>query len=401
MGLWKKLLLALVKVAAVAVFAGGFLLFLILFASLAGWPPYLQKALWILGPAVLAGAAAAASGLLPVRWKRSVWLMVLAVFAGCLLYVGHGLWRDSLPTVDDRSLLLADYEPFREGSKAASLEGPASIHFEESDVWNLTMDGATALYPVYAAFVQAVFPQQMTTGYSHIRSTVQCTGTVEAYQRLIDREVDLIFAAAPSQDQLDTAAQAGMELHLTPIGKEAFVFFVNSKNPVTSLSVEEIQGIYSGAITNWQEVGGSNQSIRPFQRMENSGSQSALERLMAGLPLLEPEMEDRVASMGGIIEEVASYRNYKNAIGFSFRFYATEMVSSNDIRLLSLNGVAPTREAIRDGSYPLSSDFYAVTAAPIGQTPAQDQNPVLAEFLDWILSEEGQWLVEKTGYVSR
>lgn len=399
MALWKKLLLALVKIAAVVVLAGGLLLFFIMFASLAGWPPYLQRALWVLCPVVLAGAAAAASGLLSTAWKRGVWLMVLAVFAGCLLYVGHGLWRDSVPTVDDRSLLLIEYEPFREGSKTAELEEPASIHFEETDVWNLTMDGATALYPVYAAFAQAVFPEQLASGYHYYNSTVRCTGTVEAYQRLIDREVDLIFAAAPSQAQLDAAAAAGVELHLTPIGKEAFVFFVNSKNPVTDLSVEQIQGIYSGAITNWREVGGDSQSIRPFQRMENSGSQSALERLMAGLPLLEPEMEDRVASMGGIIQEVASYRNYKNAIGFSFRFYATEMVSSSDIRLLALDGIPPTQETIQDGTYPLASEFYVVTASLVGQPPPQEQDPILAEFLAWILSEQGQYLVEKTGYV--
>lgn len=400
MALWKKLLLALVKIAAVVVFAGAPLLFFILFASLAGWPPYLQRALWVLCPVVLAGAAAAASGLLPAAWKRGVGLLVLAVLVCCLFYVGHGLWRDSVPTVDDRSLLLADYEPFRENSKAAKLEEPASIHFEETDVWNLTMDGATALYPVYASFVQAVFPEQLASGYHYYDSTVRCSGTVEAYQRLIDREVDLIFAAAPSRDQLDAAAAAGVELHLTPIGKEAFVFFVNSKNPVTGLSVEQIQGIYSGTITNWREVGGDNQSIRPFQRMENSGSQSALERLMAGLPLLEPEMEDRVASMGGIIQEVASYRNYKNAIGFSFRFYATEMVSSSDIRLLALDGVSPTQDTIRDGTYPLASEFYAVTASPIDQPPPQEQNQILGEFLAWILSKQGQYLIEKTGYVS-
>ena len=138
-----------------------------------------------------------------------------------------------------------------------------------------------------------------------------------------------------------------MEYHLTPIGREAFVFFVNSRNPVTELTVDEIQGIYTGEITNWREVGGEDQSIRPFQRAEDSGSQSALERLMDGLPLVEPELEDRVGTMGGIIQEVASYRNYHNAIGFSFRFYATEMVESGDIRLLALDGVEPTRETIR------------------------------------------------------
>ena len=104
--------------------------------------------------------------------------------------------------------------------------------------------------------------------------------------------------------------------------------------------------------------------------------------------------------MGGIIEQVASYRNYKNALGFSFRFYSTEMVQNGDIRLLSLNGVAPTRETIRDGSYPIASEFYAVTAAPIGDPPPQEWDQDLGGFLDWILSPQGQFLVDETGYVS-
>lgn len=75
---------------------------------------------------------------------------------------------------------------------------------------------------------------------------------------------------------------------------------------------------------------------------------------MGGLPLIEPEKEDRVGGMGGIIQQVASYRNYKNSIGFSFRFYASEMAANDQIRLLALDGVFPTKESIRDGSYPIS-----------------------------------------------
>ena len=191
-----------------------------------------------------------------------------------------------------------------------------------------------------------------------------------------------------------------MELHFTPIGREAFVFFVNSRNPVENLTVEQVQGIYSGSITNWKEVGGKNQSIRPFQRIENSGSQSAFQRFMGDIPIMEPEREDVVADMGSIISQVASYRNYKNAIGFSFRYYSTQMVENNQIRLLVLNGVPPTKETIRDGSYPISSSFYAVTASPIGQPAPETTNEKLAALLEWILSPQGQWIIEETGYVS-
>ena len=191
----------------------------------------------------------------------------------------------------------------------------------------------------------------------------------------------------------------GMELHLTPIGREAFVFFVNSENPVEGLTVEQIQGIYTGEIQNWRELGGKNQRIRPFQRAENSGSQSALLRLMEGLPLMEPEKEDRIAGMGGIITQVASYRNHKNAIGFSFRFYSTEMAENDQIRLLALNGIEPTKETIRSGEYPISSNFFAITASPIGDPAPEEGNEDLRALIDWILSEQGQKLIEQTGYV--
>jgi phosphate transport system substrate-binding protein len=213
-------------------------------------------------------------------------------------------------------------------------------------------------------------------------------------------QVDMIFAAGPSEAQLKAAETAGVTLHLTPVGREAFVFFVNSKNPVENLTVEQIQGIYSGEITNWKHLGGRLQRIRPFQRAENSGSQTSLQKLMKGKALMEPEMEDRIAGMGGIITEVASYRNHSNAIGFSFRYYATEMIKNGDIRLLALNGVEPTKETIRDGSYPIASEFYAVTASPIGEEAPQESDEVMAGFLEWVLSEQGQQIIEETGYVA-
>ena len=263
------------------------------------------------------------------------------------------------------------------------------------------MDGATALYPVYAAFAQAVYPEkEYPLDGTYDFTSVACSNTMGAYRRLIDRDVDVIFVAEPSQAQRAAAESAGMELHFTPIGREAFVFFVNSRNPVENLTVEQVQGIYSGSITNWKEVGGKNQSIRPFQRIENSGSQSAFQRFMGDIPIMEPEREDVVADMGSIISQVASYRNYKNAIGFSFRYYSTQMVENNQIRLLALNGVPPTKETIRDGSYPISSSFYAVTASPIGQPAPETTNVKLAALLEWILSPQGQWIIEETGYVS-
>ena len=395
---WKAVIRRVFAAIFIGLFLGFLLVTLLIYVSFMA-PPYIQRASWVLLPSLLAGAVLAL--LLPRRWRKGVALCLAAVTIGCGAYCAFGLWRSSVPTVDDRDLLLWQYEPFSEGTKAVSLEEQSTLRFHREDL--LRLDGATALYPVYAGFVQAVYPQGEYPLYDNTSEgygSVTCSGTVNAYERLITGRTDLIFAAAPSQEQLEMARRAAKELHLTPIGREAFVFFVNSRNPVEGLTVEQIQGIYTGQITNWNQVGGKNQPIRPFQRLENSGSQSALLRLMDGLPLIEPEKEDRVGGMGGIIQQVASYRNYKNSIGFSFRFYASEMAANDQIRLLALDGVSPTKESIRDGSYPISDSFFAITAAPIGAPDPRESNPNLNAFLDWILSEQGQQIVEDSGYVS-
>lgn len=402
-GAVKKALRAAVLAAGLLLFLGGLWLVVMLFGALGVFPLYVTRVIPVLGVTTTLAAVLAASGYLPSRALRWLGRGTLAVCGACLLFAAYGAYDEYLvPTLDERTLMLEEYAPFREDTRAASLDHPASLRMDGAAAERLRLDGATALYPVYAAFVRAVYPEGpyplMEVGYHEGR--VACTGTVRAYRRLVEGEADMIFAAEPSQAQRDYAASQGMELHLTPIGREAFVFFVNRRNPVDGLTVEQVRGIYSGAITSWRQVGGSFGRIRAFQRAEDSGSQSALLRLMGDTPLREPEEREVIGGMGGIIREVASYRNYRGAIGFSFRFYASEMAANDQIKLLALEGAAPTRESIRDGSYPLASSFYAVTASPAGEPAPEETDGDLAAFLAWICSREGQELVEKTGYVS-
>lgn len=397
----KRVIDTIFIVVGITILCGGGTFFLYLLGNFGMFPLYVTRVIPVIGIAGTLALLLVCTGLLKPgmrKWAGRAFLLV-CVLSCC--HILHGIYTDTLPTVDDRSLLVQEYQPFRKWdgklaeSKLVHLEEPATFSLDNPQA--LWLDDATALYPVYAAFVEATFPQQ---DYSPFHSTVECNGTSEAYRKLIHGERNMIFAAGPSEAQLKAAEENGVELHLTPIGREAFVFFVNSKNPVKSLTVEQIQGIYTGEITNWKHLGGRFQKIRPFQRAENSGSQTSLQKLMKGLPLMEPEEEERIAGMGGIIREVASYRNHSNAIGFSFRYYATEMVQSGDIRLLALNGVEPTKETIRDNSYPIASEFYAVTASPIGEPAPQETNETMAAFLEWILSEQGQWIIEETGYVA-
>jgi len=80
------------------------------------------------------------------------------------------------------------------------------------------------------------------------------------------------LGARPSKEQVEYAEECGTTFKYTQIGTEAFVFFVHKDNPIDSLTVEQIKGIYSGEITNWSEVGGDDEKIVAFQRNEGSGS---------------------------------------------------------------------------------------------------------------------------------
>lgn len=320
-------------------------------------------------------------------------IVCLVICIGSIIGINtHQAYVDSIPTVGENSNVLYDYSPFMEDGIVATLDEKSDLKIE-SDL--PVMDGATALYPVYAAFAKAVYPKEVFTNekgwMKYGNEYLYCSTTAHAYERIVTGEADIIFVASPSEEQAQVAENCGVELVFTPIGREAFVFFVNSKNPIENITLEDVQKIYSGELTEWSELGVNGfGKIKAFQREEGSGSQSTIEKLMAGKNLMVPPKEDVITGMGGIITKTADYRNYKNAIGYSFRFYSTEMVKNNMIKLLNINGIAPTLENIENGKYPIASEFYAVTRS--------DASENTLKLLEWVQGEQGQRLVELTGY---
>ena len=320
-----------------------------------------------------------------MKWKKQ------CIYLACILLCGgtvasfqiYHAWENRFDTISTE-VDLEEYKPFT-SNKLAKLNETSTLQIKAPLP---VLDGATALYPIYAAYAQAIYPEDV---YSPYDSKVICATTPYAYENLLNKTSDIIFVGGPSEKQKQMFKEAKEEMVYTPIGKEGFVFFVNKDNPVTSLTTQQIKDIYSGKITNWKEVGGKDSEIRAFQRPEGSGSQSAMLRFMGNTPLKEPIKEDVPEGMGGIISQTADYQNRENAIGYSFRFYASEMATNDKIKLLEIDGVAPTKENIQNGSYP-SSSFYAITLK-------SNTNEKVKQILEWIVSEQGQEIVEKTGYV--
>lgn len=333
--------------------------------------------------------------------KKWCYIPLCTVFGICIAagvaLSGYQGYTDNIPTVGENNNLLVSYAPYAADSKVAALDERSDLILTE----NLpVMDGATALYPMYSGFAKAVYPKELL--YDMVmkhgdgininkNAFLKCSTTAKAYQNIVTGDADIIFAALPSDEQIQFAKEKNVELVYTPIGKEAFVFFVNAKNPIENITVEEIQSIYSGEITDWETLGIRGLGkIKAFQREQGSGSQSTLEKLMAGKTMMTPLQEDVIDGMGGIIKQTADYKNFKNAIGYSFRFYATEMVRDNQIKLLSINGIYPNLENIENDTYPLASYFYAVTRS--------DADENTAKLLAWIQGKQGQRIIEMTGY---
>ena len=249
------------------------------------------------------------------------------------------------------------------------------------------IDASLATQPLVSAAVKNF------TGEDIKDEDLNYSNTHPGYVKLIDGEKDIIVVTEPSEEELAYAKEKGVELEVIPVVKEGFVFYVNGKNKVNSLTLEQIQKIYSGEITNWKEVGGDDEKIIPYQRPVNSGSQTGiLSLVMKGKKLMNP-VNNVIETMEGIIKAVANYKDGKGSIGYSYYYYATTMYSSNAMKLLSINGVAPTYENIQTGLYDIQTAYYAVIRKN------EPENSDTRKLLDLMKSERGQNVAKEAGYV--
>ena len=208
------------------------------------------------------------------------------------------------------------------------------------------------------------------------------------------RPLDLFLGTAPNEKELSLAGRNGITPVMKPICRDAFVFITHKDNPVRSLTLEQLRGIYAGKIKNWKEVGGADEAIQAFQREPGSYSQTGMEDLvMRGTRMASPKTVKLLADTRyDPANAVAEYQNSTASIGYTYRYYIDHLYRDENIQMIAVEGVAPTDENIISGAYPLSVYYYGVIRA------GDEQNPG-GRFLDWILSAEGQACVKQAGYI--
>jgi len=278
----------------------------------------------------------------------------------------------------------------------ALAESDVSVGCPKAEVPQMTLeeypvvDGSTATLPLSYALMQAV----CGVSEDEAKITITHTKTTQSFYSLVADVADILLVYAPEASALEYAKEQGVELLIAPITRDALVFLVNDANPVQSLTHEEILGIYTGNITNWNEVGGDDAEIIAYQRVESSGSQVMMRaQVMKDVEMADAPTELRPSEMGELIDSVASYKNTANAIGYSVYYYAHNMYIQQDIRLLSVGDVAPSNETIASGEYPYCQDVYAVIRA---DAPEDSPQRILFDFLQ---TAAGGELIESAGYV--
>ncbi|MBE7054281.1 MAG: hypothetical protein E7391_08415 [Ruminococcaceae bacterium] len=260
------------------------------------------------------------------------------------------------------------------------------------------IDGSTSTHP----FSQAVYTKLFANGSAHEKFPAKHSKSHVSYQRLINGEVDMLFASVyPASDILKMAEEKGVELELIPIAYDAMIFFTNAQNRAKGLTKQQITDIYvNDAYNNWNEIGGPDALLYPYCRNNDSGSHAQMEKHFLHGNEIHPEVQKETSyTMSNVLTDVMAAETDNPlgyGLGYSIYYYYNNMDlfynTKTMLKLLEIDGVAPNDETIANGTYPLSNNTYIVIRK---DTPEGAPARKMAEFM---LTESGQECVEMAGF---
>ena len=228
-----------------------------------------------------------------------------------------------------------------------------------------------------------------------VRISVTGGGSGTGLAALINGTIDIANASRQIKPEETAEAQAnGVDPREFVVARDAIAIIVNPENPVDHLTIDQLSEIYSGAISNWAEVGGEDRPIVRLSRETNSGTHVYfLEQVIRrgnrqDHTLFSPETL-LLPSSEGITAEI---RQNPNAIGYDGLGYVTP-----DVKVVAVGRSPagpfqiPSAETVNDGLYPIARDLYMYTnGEPTG---------AVAAYLEWILSPQAQIIVAELGFV--
>lgn len=243
----------------------------------------------------------------------------------------------------------------------------------------VVVKGSTTVLPIAQSCAEVFMEENPAISIS-----VQGGGSGVGIASLIDGTCNIANASRPIKEkEIATAQEKGVNPVETVIARDAIVLVVHPSNALAGLTLAEIKAIYTGKVSNWSEVGGADQEIIVVSRDSASGTFETFNELaLEGEKVRADALLQ--ASNAAVVTTVA---NTPGAIGYVGLGYV-----SKEIKALTVDEVIPSKETVNAGDYPLARSLFIYTnGKPEG---------AVKKFIDFVLSAEGQKLVEENGYIS-
>ena len=239
---------------------------------------------------------------------------------------------------------------------------------------SVATDGSTSMKSVIGALGESF--QNANSG---VTFTYNPTGSGSGIQAVSEGRCDIGLASRGLKDDEKSAG-----LTETVLAYDGIAVVVSPENPVSDLTIEQIADIYTGKITNWSEVGGNDAEIVLIGREAGSGTRDGFESITGTEEACQYRQE--LTSTGDVIATVSQN---PNAIG-----YASLSAVKDTVKALSVGGVAPSEDTVKDGSYVIQRPFVLVTKDGVTLSPAAQA------FFDYATSAEAAPIIAQAGAVA-
>ncbi len=239
--------------------------------------------------------------------------------------------------------------------------------------------GSTTVLPIAQAGAEAFMDQ-----FPEVNLTVRGGGSSVGIASIISGTADIGDASRNIKNkEIVQARENGVNPVEHAVANDGIAIVLHKSNPVKALTTDQVQAIYTGKISNWSEVGGPNKPIVCISRDVASGTFEVFNKLvLRGQKQISGAL--MLASNNAVATTVA---DTPGAIGYAGIGYLTDRISA-----IKIDGVMPSEATIKSGTYPIARQLYMYTnGKPKGWTK---------KFIDFILSAEGQKIVEEQGFVA-
>lgn len=241
----------------------------------------------------------------------------------------------------------------------------------------LVLQGSTTVLPIAQSAAEAYMEKD-----PNVDIMVRGGGSGTGIAALIDRSTDIANSSRPIKTkEIKQAREKGVNPVGTVIAFDGIAVIVHPDNPINEISIEELKNIYTGTTTNWNKFGGKGTIVIMSRDVASGTIEVFNEKILKGAKLT-----DGAIMLASNLEVLRAVEQTPGAIGYVGLGYL-----SNKVKALSVNGIFPSEATVRNGSYPIARPLFMYTNGnPAGLSE---------QFIQFILSKEGQNIVRNNGFV--